>query len=183
MLGDCRPLPNKNVQIWDQFFPLIFPRDSESPKILDIRLWEVGAKRRLNGTSKLNTQTDVRTDGRTDRHTDTQTDISTYRKPRHRGPMLWELSFLILKRFLTHDWQQERQQSPAGIGSTAQQNTAHCKNNTEQCTLYTAHCTLHTELHTAHCTLHTTHCTLPTAHCTLHTTHCNEEQRGYQHLS
>ena len=39
------------------------------PKILDIRLWEVGAKRRLNGTSKVDTQTDG--------HTDRQTDILT----------------------------------------------------------------------------------------------------------
>ena len=31
-----RPLPNKNVQILDHFFPLLFPKDSESLKILDI---------------------------------------------------------------------------------------------------------------------------------------------------
>ena len=37
----------------DHFFPLLFPKDSESLKILDIRLWEVGAKRPLNGTSKV----------------------------------------------------------------------------------------------------------------------------------
>ena len=37
-----------------------------------------GAKRRLNDTSKVNTQTN------------TQTDISTYRKHRPRGPMLWK---------------------------------------------------------------------------------------------
>ena len=55
---------NKNVRIWDHFFPLRFPKDSESLKILDIRLREVGAKRQLNGTSKVNTQTDTRTDGR-----------------------------------------------------------------------------------------------------------------------
>ena len=29
----------------DHFFPLLFPKDSESLKILDIRLWEVGSKR------------------------------------------------------------------------------------------------------------------------------------------
>ena len=54
---DFRPLANKNVQMWDNFFPLLFPKDSESLKILDIRLREVGAKRPLNGTSKVNTQT------------------------------------------------------------------------------------------------------------------------------
>ena len=42
--------------------------------------WEVGSKRRLNGTSKVNTLTDGRTQG----HADTQTDISTYRKHRPR---------------------------------------------------------------------------------------------------
>ena len=53
-----RPLPNENVPIWDNFFPLLFPKDSESLKILDIQLREVGAKRRINGTSKVNRQTD-----------------------------------------------------------------------------------------------------------------------------
>ena len=62
--------------MWDHFFPLLFPKDSESLKILDIRLREVGAKRPLNR--------------RTDRHTDTRTDISNYRKHRPRGPMLWK---------------------------------------------------------------------------------------------
>ena len=37
----------------DHFFQLLFPKDSESLKILDIRLWEVGAKRPLKGTSKV----------------------------------------------------------------------------------------------------------------------------------
>ena len=37
----------------DHFFPLLFPKDSESLKILDIGLWKVGAKRPLNGTSKV----------------------------------------------------------------------------------------------------------------------------------
>ena len=62
------------------FKRLFFPKDSESLKILDIRLREVGAKRQLNDTSKVNTHTDTQTDR--------QTDISTYRKHRPRGPML-----------------------------------------------------------------------------------------------
>ena len=53
MRGNFRPLPNKNVQMLDHFFPLLFPKNSESLKILDIRLREVGAKRPLNGTSKV----------------------------------------------------------------------------------------------------------------------------------
>ena len=80
MRGDFRPLPNKNIQILDHFFPLLFPKDSESLKIFDIRLREVGAKRPLNGTSKVNRHTN--------RQTDRRTDISTYRNHRPRGPML-----------------------------------------------------------------------------------------------
>ena len=77
-----RPLPNKNVSIWDHFFPLLLPKDSDSLKILDIRLWEVGAKRRLNGTSKVNTRTNRRTDGQTD----LQTDRRTFRLIESIGP-------------------------------------------------------------------------------------------------
>ena len=80
--GDFRQFSNKSVHIWDHLFPLLFPKDSGSLKILDIRLREVGAKRPLNGTSKVNRQTD--------RRTHIQTDISTYRKHRPRGPMLWK---------------------------------------------------------------------------------------------
>ena len=69
IFGDFRPLSNKNVQMLDHFFPLLFPKDSKSLKILDIRLCEVGAKRPLNGTSKMNRQTD----GRTNKHTDRRT--------------------------------------------------------------------------------------------------------------
>ena len=65
--GDFWQFSNKNVQMLDHFFQLLFPKDSESLKILDIPLCEVGAKRRLNGTSKVNTHTDKQTDGQTDR--------------------------------------------------------------------------------------------------------------------
>ena len=78
--GDFRPLPNKNVQMLDHFFLLLFPKYSKSLKILDIQFWEVGAKRPLNGTSKVN--------GQTDTHTHTQTDKSTYRKHRPRADAL-----------------------------------------------------------------------------------------------
>ena len=89
--ADFRQLLNTNVHIWDHLFPLLFPKESESLKILDIRLWEVGATRLLNGTSKVNRHTDRRTDTRTDR----QTDISTYRKHRLRGPMLWKYIYIF----------------------------------------------------------------------------------------
>ena len=45
-------------------FSLLFPKDFESLKILDIQLWEVGAKRRLKRYIKK--WTDTRTDRRTD---------------------------------------------------------------------------------------------------------------------
>ena len=50
---DCEKtnFPEKNV------FPEN-PTDSKYLKTLDIRLWEVGAKRHLSGTSKVNTHTD-----------------------------------------------------------------------------------------------------------------------------
>ena len=66
--GDFRQLSNKNVQMLDHFFPLLFPKDSESLKILNIRFREVGAKRPLNGTSQVNRRTDGHTDGRTDEY-------------------------------------------------------------------------------------------------------------------
>ena len=91
LLGNFRPLLNYNVQMLDHFFPLLFPKDSESLKILDIRLREVGAKRPLNGISKVNRHTD--------KHTDTQTDILTYRKHRPRGPILWKCLFHYFKVF------------------------------------------------------------------------------------
>ena len=65
LFGNFRPLPNYFFEIWDPFFSLLFSRDSKSLKILDIRLQEVGAKRRLNGTSKVNTLTETRTNRRT----------------------------------------------------------------------------------------------------------------------
>ena len=84
--GDLKQFSSKNVQIWDHLFPLLFTKDSEYLKILDIRLREVGAKRHLNGTSKVNRQTN--------KHTDRHTDKSTYRKHWPRGPMLWKLHIL-----------------------------------------------------------------------------------------
>ena len=71
--GDFRQFLSKNVHIWDHFFPLLFPKDSESIKILDIWLREVGAERPLNGTSKVNRHTDGLTDTQTDRRTDRRT--------------------------------------------------------------------------------------------------------------
>ena len=70
MRSDFRPLPNKNVHMLEHFFPLLFPKDSESLKIFDIHLREVGAKRLLNGTSKVNRQTHGQTDKHTDGHFD-----------------------------------------------------------------------------------------------------------------
>ena len=47
------PFISKSFQISDPFFLFLFPKDSKSLKTLDIQLWEVGKKRRLNGTSNV----------------------------------------------------------------------------------------------------------------------------------
>ena len=49
----------------DHFFLLLFPKDSESLKFLDIQLWEVGGQIHLNGTLKVNTQTNTQIDRQT----------------------------------------------------------------------------------------------------------------------
>ena len=90
LFGDFWPLPNKNVQIRDHFFPLLLLKDSESLTILDIRLQEVGAKRRLSGTSKVNTQTQTHTHTHTHKHMD----ISAYRKHRAIGLILWQINLV-----------------------------------------------------------------------------------------
>ena len=51
-LKNFTPLLNKKVQIWDHFFPLLFPNDSKYLKFLDIGLQEVGGKK----TSKRSKQ-------------------------------------------------------------------------------------------------------------------------------
>ena len=43
---------SKSFQIRGHFFPLLFPKDSENLNFLDIGLWEVRAKRRLNEVNK-----------------------------------------------------------------------------------------------------------------------------------
>ena len=60
--GDFPSFIIKSLQTSDHFFPLLFPKDSESLNFLDIRHPQVGANRRL----KVN------------KHTDTQTDTQTY---------------------------------------------------------------------------------------------------------
>ena len=72
--GNFTPFFSKSFQI-GPLLPLLFPKDSESLKILDIRLWEVGrAKRCLNGISKINRQTGRQTHGHTGRQTHGHTD-------------------------------------------------------------------------------------------------------------
>ena len=73
------------------FKRLFFPNYSESQNILDIQFREVGKKRRLNGTSKVN------------RQTRRQTDISTYRKHWPREPMLWKTSLQNSSHMLNCD--------------------------------------------------------------------------------
>ena len=50
--GDFTTFMSKKFQIWDHFSKLLFTKDSDDPKSLDIWLWEVGEKKRLNGVNK-----------------------------------------------------------------------------------------------------------------------------------
>ena len=81
MCGDFRPLPNKNVQIWDQFFPLIFPERFRISKNIWHPTLGSGGKKMYKCYLKSE---------QTDRQTHRQMDISTYRKHWPRGPMLWK---------------------------------------------------------------------------------------------
>ena len=91
LCGDFTPLISKSFKSETTSFHYISPKDSESLKILDILLWEVGEQRRFNGTSKVNRQTD--------RLTDTHMEKSTYRKNRPRGPMLWKVGWSLRYKF------------------------------------------------------------------------------------
>ena len=64
--GNFRQLSNKNIQMLDHFFQLLFPKESESLKIFDIQFREVGSKRPLNRYLKSE-QTNGQTDRRTNR--------------------------------------------------------------------------------------------------------------------
>ena len=77
----------------DHLFPLLFPKNSKSLKYLDIRLQEVEAKIRLNGTSKVNRHTD--------KHTNTHMDKSTYRKHRPRVEKLQKIVCILASIWLS----------------------------------------------------------------------------------
>jgi hypothetical protein len=70
MSSTLTPCPTKNGPICDHFFPLRFPKDSDSLTILDSRVREVGAKRRLNGTAQVDRRKHGQTQGQTDGHFD-----------------------------------------------------------------------------------------------------------------
>ena len=59
------PFIRKIFQIWDHFFPLLFAKDSQSVKCLEIWFREMGAKRGIKSTSKVNRHTRTRTHERT----------------------------------------------------------------------------------------------------------------------
>ena len=77
--GNFRPLPNKNVQMLDQFLTLLFPQGFRISKNIGHPTSGSGGKK----TAKRFLKSE-QTDGQTHR----QTDISTYRKHQPRGPML-----------------------------------------------------------------------------------------------
>ena len=68
--GYFTPFTRKSFQIGDHFFSLLFPKDSKNLKSLDIGLWEVGAKRLLNGVRKCDRQTHTQTNRQTYGHFD-----------------------------------------------------------------------------------------------------------------
>ena len=81
---DFTPFISKSFKSETTSFHYFSPKDSESLNFLDIRFWEVGAKRLLNGTSKSE-----QTDTQTPRHMDK----SNYRKHWPTGSMLWKSIF------------------------------------------------------------------------------------------
>ena len=66
--GNLTPFISKSFQIWDHFFKLPFHKDSEYLKSLNIGLWELGAKRPLNGVRKCDRQTHKQTHKHTNKH-------------------------------------------------------------------------------------------------------------------
>ena len=61
------PFMSKSFQIWDQFFPLLFPKDSKNLKSLNIVLREVGAHKLFKQVRKCDGQTNIRTFGLTEK--------------------------------------------------------------------------------------------------------------------
>ena len=86
--SNFRPLPSKNVQIRDHFFPLLFPQGFRISKNIGHPTSGSGGKKTFKRYLKSE-HMDTRTDG--------QTDISTYRKHWPRGQMLWKVSMNILE--------------------------------------------------------------------------------------
>ena len=78
--GDCRPLPNKNVQFWDHFFPAFFPKDSESLKIWTSNFRKMEQNRPQNLVHEKGTN-------KWQQHPD----IATTRSNRPRGPIRWKI--------------------------------------------------------------------------------------------
>ena len=83
MRGNFRPLPNKNVQMLDHFFPLLFLQGLRIAENIGHPTSGSEGKKMFKGYLKSE-QTDRQTEGQTHR----LTDISTYRKHQPRGPML-----------------------------------------------------------------------------------------------
>ena len=76
--GDFRQFSNKNVHIWDHFFPIFFPQGFRISKNIGHPTSGSGGKKTVKRYLKSE-------------QTDRRMDKSTYRKHRPRGPMLWKL--------------------------------------------------------------------------------------------
>ena len=72
--GDLRSLSNKNVQMLDHFFALLFPKDSKSLKNIGHPTLGKRGKKTFKRYLKSE-QTDGETHGQTDGHTDGHLDL------------------------------------------------------------------------------------------------------------
>ena len=52
LCGNLTPFICKSFQIWDNFFPFLFPKDFGNLKSFNIGLWEVGVSKPLNEVNK-----------------------------------------------------------------------------------------------------------------------------------
>ena len=62
LCGDFTPFISKSFQMWDDFLPLLYPQGFRISKSFGLPILGSGGKKTLNGTSKLNRETDRQID-------------------------------------------------------------------------------------------------------------------------
>ena len=93
LCGDFTPFIILFFKFWDHFFSLLFPKESESLKILDIQHWEVGGKKTFKHYLKSE---------HTDRQTHTQTNTWKFWLIKIIGPEGWCFKKASLTKGLFH---------------------------------------------------------------------------------